>query len=72
MAQMAMITERHIVGSPETVGEKLNALIKATQADELMVLTMVHDHAARIHSYDLLAGLFEVEAVEEIKLAGGI
>ncbi|MEP7291151.1 MAG: LLM class flavin-dependent oxidoreductase [Chloroflexota bacterium] len=59
--QMAAIGDRHFVGSPATVREKLLPLIEATQADELMVLTMVHDHAARVHSYDLLAQLFALE-----------
>jgi hypothetical protein len=30
-------------------------LFRATGADELMAVTMVHDHASRIHSYELLA-----------------
>jgi luciferase family oxidoreductase group 1 len=62
-AQMGVIGERHIVGSPETVRARIMPLIEQTQADELMVLTMVHDHEARIHSYDLLAEMFEVEAI---------
>ena len=34
-----------------TVKSRLLALIEATRADELMVTTMVYDHAARRHSY---------------------
>jgi luciferase family oxidoreductase group 1 len=55
------VRERAIFGSPATVKAKLDRLIEDTQADELMALTMVHDHAARVHSYDLLAGVYEVE-----------
>ena len=33
-------------------------LIEATQAQELMVTTMIYDHAARKHSYELLAEMF--------------
>ena len=44
------------VGSPETVVARLRALAAATQADELMVTSLVHDHAARVTSYRLLAG----------------
>jgi luciferase family oxidoreductase group 1 len=58
--QMAAIRDRAFVGSPATVRESLMPLIEATQADELMVLTMVHDHAARVRSYDLLAEMFEL------------
>lgn len=46
------------VGSPATVKAKLDELIAATQADEVMVTTMIHDHQARRHSYELLAPLF--------------
>jgi hypothetical protein len=37
------------------VRERLAPLIAATQADEVMVTTMVYDHAARRRSYELLA-----------------
>jgi luciferase family oxidoreductase group 1 len=59
------VRARHIVGSPAKVRAQLDPLIEQTQADELMILTMVHDHAARLRSYELLAESFEVEAVGE-------
>ena len=46
------------VGSPATVKAKLAPLLAATNADELMVTTMIYDHAARKHSYELLAKAF--------------
>lgn len=52
------VRERHIIGSPETVRAVLDPLLDRTQADELMVLTMVYDHSARLHSYDLLADAY--------------
>lgn len=61
--QMAAIRERHFVGSPDTIRARLLPLIEHTGADELMILTMVHDHDARKHSYALLADLFEIEPV---------
>ena len=54
------VRARHIVGSPATVHARLTELVEQTRADELMVLTMVYDHAARLHSYDLLAEVFKV------------
>ena len=45
---------RLIVGGIETVMKRLLPLIEATRADEIMVTTMVYDHAARRHSYELL------------------
>jgi len=35
----------------------LHALIERTRADELIVACAVHEHAARLRSYELLAGL---------------
>jgi luciferase family oxidoreductase group 1 len=46
---------RMSVGSPATVKAKLEALIASTKADEVMVTTMIHGHAARKRSYELLA-----------------
>jgi luciferase family oxidoreductase group 1 len=48
-------TEPHIVGSPQTVHERLLQLQHHTGADELMLTTNVHDHTDRIHSYQLIA-----------------
>ncbi|AEH08819.1 MULTISPECIES: LLM class flavin-dependent oxidoreductase [Protofrankia] len=45
----------HIVGSPDTVRASLDALIDATEADEIMIVTNVHPHDARIRSYELIA-----------------
>ena len=45
------------VGSPTTVRRQLDAIILRTQADELVVAGAVHDHAARLKSYELLAAL---------------
>jgi len=38
--------------------EKLTPSIEAAQAHEAMVMTRVFDHAARRHSYELLAQAF--------------
>jgi alkanesulfonate monooxygenase SsuD/methylene tetrahydromethanopterin reductase-like flavin-dependent oxidoreductase (luciferase family) len=47
---------RHFVGSPETVTPQIHALAASTGADEIMVTSMIHDHAERLLSYELLAG----------------
>ena len=49
---------RLFVGSKATVLARLAAMIAATKADEVMVTTMIYDHAARRHSYELLAEAF--------------
>ena len=53
---------RLFVGSKATVRERLQAMIAATKADEVMVTTMIYDHAARRHSYELLAEAFALHA----------
>jgi luciferase family oxidoreductase group 1 len=53
--------ERLFVGAPATVRERLAPLIAATKADELMITTMIHDHAARRRSYELLADAFALQ-----------
>jgi luciferase family oxidoreductase group 1 len=50
------------VGAPETVREQLTGLLERTQADELMLTTMVYDIQDRIHSFELIAD----------KVAGGL
>lgn len=45
------------VGSPETVLSKIEAVLALTGADELMAASQVHDHAARVRSYEILAGV---------------
>jgi alkanesulfonate monooxygenase SsuD/methylene tetrahydromethanopterin reductase-like flavin-dependent oxidoreductase (luciferase family) len=49
---------RLFVGSPATVMQKLEPMITASQADELMVITAVFDHEARKRSYSLMADAF--------------
>jgi len=57
-ARIAQNRSRLTVGSAETVKGRLAPLIAATQADELMVTTMLYDHQARRHSYELLVQAF--------------
>jgi alkanesulfonate monooxygenase SsuD/methylene tetrahydromethanopterin reductase-like flavin-dependent oxidoreductase (luciferase family) len=46
---------RSIVGSPDTVRAGLAALVAETGADELMVVSDIYDHGARLHSFELIA-----------------
>ena len=47
--------DTQFVGSPAQVADKLEQLRDATEADELLVTTITHDHADRVRSYQLLA-----------------
>jgi luciferase family oxidoreductase group 1 len=57
-ARIAQNRERLAVGAPATVKAKLMPLINATEADELMVTTMIYSHDTRKRSYELLAEVF--------------
>jgi luciferase family oxidoreductase group 1 len=48
---------RSYVGSPDTVREGLESVIAETMADELIVAAAIHDHSARVHSYEILANV---------------
>jgi luciferase family oxidoreductase group 1 len=56
--RMAGQRARLAVGSATAVKDRLVALAAATRADEIMITSMVYDHAARRHSYELLAEAF--------------
>jgi len=53
--RVSSMLHRSFVGSPETVRNGLERFVEETGADELIVATAIHDHAARLHSYELLA-----------------
>jgi alkanesulfonate monooxygenase SsuD/methylene tetrahydromethanopterin reductase-like flavin-dependent oxidoreductase (luciferase family) len=57
-ASIARNRSRLFVGSPATVLAKLQPMITASKADELMIITAVYDHEARKKSYSLLADAF--------------
>jgi len=44
-----------IVGSAEAVRNGLEEFVELTKADELMIVTSIYDHAARIRSYQIVA-----------------
>jgi luciferase family oxidoreductase group 1 len=53
--QVSSMLARAIVGSAVTVRDGLDRLIRETGADELMIVSPVYDHAARLRSYEILA-----------------
>ncbi|CAN5535116.1 LLM class flavin-dependent oxidoreductase [soil metagenome] len=62
-ATISSMSGSAIIGGPETVKAKLEQLMAETEADELMVTTMVFDHADRIRSYEMVAELMAIDAV---------
>ena len=60
--QELALGKRMLTGSPATVRVALADLAAAYGTDELVVLTVTHDHAARRRSYELLADAFALSA----------
>lgn len=56
----AAMRTRLIAGTVETVPDALRTLAHETTADEIMLLTMTPDPAARRRSYELLAQAFDL------------
>ncbi len=52
---------RYIAGDPEQVRTQLVDMASVLQVEELMIVTIVHDHRARLRSYELLAQAFELQ-----------
>jgi luciferase family oxidoreductase group 1 len=50
--------QRHIVGTAEAVRARIQDRARDACADEVMVTTMLHGHADRLRSYELLAAAF--------------
>ncbi len=57
-AFVAQRREGQAIGGPETVRTALAELIAATDADELMLSTLVHSPADRLRTTELVRGLF--------------
>jgi luciferase family oxidoreductase group 1 len=55
-AQASRMLARSVIGSAETVRSGLEALVEETQADELIVVSDVYEHSARMRSLELLMG----------------
>ncbi|HYO09428.1 MAG TPA: LLM class flavin-dependent oxidoreductase [Tepidisphaeraceae bacterium] len=51
---------RAIIGSPQTVRAGITALAREYGADEVQIVNIMHDHEARLRSYELIAEAFEL------------
>ncbi|QRG06652.1 LLM class flavin-dependent oxidoreductase [Xanthobacter dioxanivorans] len=64
-AQAQRFLARSVVGGPQAVKAGLEAFIAETGVDEVMIVSDVFDHAARLRSYEIIA---EVMPVGEVPL----
>ncbi len=55
---------RAIIGSPEKARTRIETLAGDYGADEVIVVTITHDHGARRRSYELLADVMELQPRE--------
>ena len=55
--QVSRMLACSFVGSPATVRAGIQSFLEQTGADELIVASAIHDHAARLRSYELLADI---------------
>jgi len=62
---------RVFVGAKATLLDRLAPMIEASKADEVMVTTMIYDHAARRRSYELLAEAFGLRTDDAGQTTGG-
>ena len=56
--QVAVVSDRietQFVGDPDEVAHQLSTLQRLTEADELVVTSVTHRHADRLHSHELIA-----------------
>jgi luciferase family oxidoreductase group 1 len=51
---------RRIIGTPEKVRAGIEQVAEEYRADEVIVVTITHDHQARRHSYELIAEAFDL------------
>lgn len=59
-AQAHQMLERSIIGSPATVAQGIRDLVAETGADELIVVSDVYEHKARLRSFELIAEAAEL------------
>ncbi len=55
--QASAMLKYAMFGSPETVRRRLEEFIALTGVDELMVVSSIYEHAARLRSYEILSQL---------------
>ena len=60
---------RVVTGTPATVRAALDALAAEYGAREILVVNIMHDHAARLRSYELIADAFHLSTEPSRKVA---
>jgi luciferase family oxidoreductase group 1 len=48
-----------VIGSPNSVRQRLREIIAETDCDELIVVSQIYEHSARLRSYELVSEIFK-------------
>jgi luciferase family oxidoreductase group 1 len=56
-SMLAEVFSCSAIGAPATVHKAMREFVAATGADELIIATMIYDHAARLRSYEIAAAV---------------
>jgi luciferase family oxidoreductase group 1 len=54
-AMLDQVLSATAIGSPDTVQAAVTAFVERTGADELMITSQIHDHGARLRSFEIAA-----------------
>jgi luciferase family oxidoreductase group 1 len=65
-AALQQMIQYAFVGSAETVSKEMQLFLDKTQADEFMITCPVYDHAARLHSYELIGRFSSIQSFRDI------
>ena len=57
---------RRIIGARDTVRAGLEQVAEEYGVDEVIVVTVTHDHAARRRSYELIADAFDLRTADAL------
>ncbi|NTJ11629.1 LLM class flavin-dependent oxidoreductase [Rhizobium lusitanum] len=60
-AQVAQMLGGSVIGGPDTVRKGISELVERTKADELMIVSDIFDPAKRLRSFEIIAGIADVE-----------
>lgn len=66
LEQLKYNRQRMVVGTPDVVKERLTYLAKIFDTDEIIVATFAEQQEDRLHSYELLAKMFELAIPEHV------
>ncbi len=63
-AQIANMMKHAFIGSQETVEKQLAVFIEKTRVDEVIVVSHIYEHQARLKSYEMLSNMFMSETIK--------